>query len=73
MSGAGFLAGTTSPAKHLEPRGQRFADDVHQHRRTDSSAEVEATASCQPAALAAATMRLMPGRPGSAPDCTRCL
>ena len=37
---------------------------------TDSSAEVEATASVQPAPSASSTIRAMPGRAGSRPAST---
>ena len=65
MSGAGFFAGTMSPAKTVEPRPGPSPTACSRTARTDGSAEVEATASCQPAAVRLARRcRAMPGRPG---------
>ena len=68
MSGAGFLAGTTSPAHTpaIRPRVCSPTTD----RSTASTlfaAEVEATATCHPASSASSISRFTPGRPGSRP------
>jgi hypothetical protein len=70
MSGAGFLRGTMSPANTAT--GVRVPRPTARSSvaRTDGSADVEATATSQPAASASATMRAMPGRGGTAPAAT---
>ena len=67
MAGSGFLAGTTSPAKTAKRAAASAPTTCSSTARTDSSAEVEATASDHPAASASSTMRAMPGRPGRRP------
>ena len=64
MSGAGFLAGTTSPASTSKPAASRSPTTCSSTARTDSSAEVEATASCHPAVLASCDDALDPGPAG---------
>ena len=70
MAGAGFLAGTTSPAKTAKSAARSAPTACSSTARTDGSAEVDATASCQPAAAASSTIRAMPGRAGIAPAAT---
>ena len=67
MPGSGFLAGTMSPAKTAKCAAVSVPTTCSSTARTDSSADVEATASVQPAASASSTMRATPGRPGSRP------
>ena len=73
MPGSGFFAGTASPASTLKWAAFSFPTACSRVARTDSSAEVEATASIQPAASASSTMRATPGRAGISPACTRAL
>ena len=70
MSGAGFFRGTMSPANTLTARAFSAPTARSSVTRTEGSADVDATATGQPAASASATMRAMPGRGGTAPDAT---
>ena len=71
MSGAGFLWGTQSPASRTSKRAARSGPAAWSRiARTDGSAEVEATASFQPASCASAMIRRIPGRGGSFPAAT---
>ncbi len=67
MSGAGFLWATTSPARTRSKRAARSGPAAWSRMaRTDASAEVEATASVQPASCAALDDPADP-RPGRQP------
>ena len=70
MSGAGFLCGTMSPANTATARACSAPTARSRVARTEGSAEVEATATGQPAASASATTRSMPGAGGTAPEAT---
>ena len=71
MSGAGFLWGTQSPASTTSKRAARSGPAARSRMaRTDGSADVDATASFQPASWASPMIRRMPGRGGSLPAAT---
>ena len=70
MSGAGFLCATTSPANTMNCLACPAPTARSRVAATDSRAEVEATASRQPASSACAATRAMPGRGGTAPAVT---
>ena len=71
MSGAGFLAATTSPANTVTCRAVSVPTARASVARTDGAADVDATATVQPAASASPTSRATPGRGGTAPRATR--
>jgi hypothetical protein len=71
MSGAGFLCATMSPANTLTDRARSAPTACSRVACTETSAEVEATASGQPAARASPKIRAMPGRGGTAPEAIR--
>jgi len=73
MAGSGFLAGTTSPAKTAILAASSGATTCSTTARTDSSAEVEATATGQPAASASPITLATPGRAGRRPAATMSL
>lgn len=70
MSGAGFFLGTTSPAKTATDRASSGPTARSIVARTDGSADVDATATSQPAASASVTILAIPERGGTAPDAT---
>ncbi len=70
MSGAGFFAGTMSPASTSKRAARSVPTTCSSTARTDASDEVDATASFQPSSSASPTIRATPGRPGSFPAAT---
>ncbi len=71
MSGAGFFAGTMSPA-YTPAILARRPGPLTEARTASTlfSADVDAQATCQPASSASAMMRAIPVRPGRAPAST---
>ena len=70
MAGSGFFRATTSPANTSIPEASPAPRTVSMTALTDSGADVEATATFHPEAVASMTSLRIPGRAGTRPSAT---